>query len=276
MGYDGSAAMSSSSMANSELYRLSLCDSAHWALFLDFDGTLVDIAPTPEQVKVAPELPGILSHLSRLLNGALALISGRSLPQLDKYLSPLCLPSAGLHGATIRLTSSSSILELSDHTPPAQLKDRLARISLEYQGCWLEDKGLSLAVHYRQAPELESALHQQLTQLLAGFAPKWKILPGKRVFEIKPDGYCKGTAIQRFMQSQPFCGRIPVFVGDDVTDQAGFAEVIRLQGYAVAVGKAMSEQRWWLQDPTAVLHWLSLIAAHLEAQTSPQYGAGGT
>lgn len=263
-------------MVNSDLCRLSQRESVRWALFLDFDGTLVDIAPTPEQVKVAPELPAILSRLFRRLNGALALVSGRMITQLDNHLFPLRLPSAGLHGATIRSTSSSSILELSDHTPPAQLRDQLSRISLEYHGCWLEDKGRSLAIHYRQAPELEPILCRQLTQLLADFAPKWNLLPGKRVFEVKSDGYCKGTAIRRFMQSQPFCGRIPVFVGDDVTDQAGFAEVIGQRGYAIAVGQATSEQGWWLQDPTAVLHWLNLIATHLEAQTSAPHACEGT
>ena len=196
------------------------------ALFLDFDGTLVDLAPQPEAVVVPPGLLRTLSVLSRHLGGALALISGRPIAQIDEFLQPLRPPVAGVHGAERRgATGHLSFL----HTHPLQrVEEVAAELAAQHPRLRVENKRGSVALHYRQAPELErlclEAMHAAVQE-----SPGLTLLRGKMVVEAKPGGASKGNAIEAFLQEPPFAGRTPIFVGDDVTDEVGFVTVQRLQ-----------------------------------------------
>jgi len=203
------------------------------ALFLDFDGTLVDIAPQPEAVVVPPPLIHTLERLHQYLGGALALISGRPIEQMDEFLRPLVLPAAGVHGAE-RRNARGEVTLLGTH--PLDLVEAAA-LDLVRQDPRLrvEAKRGSLALHYRQAPELE-ALCLQTLQRAVEESPGLTLLRGKMVVEAKPGGASKGAAIEAFMAEAPFAGRTPLFVGDDITDEVGFATVQRMQGLGVKVG----------------------------------------
>lgn len=228
------------------------------ALFLDFDGTLVALAPQPELVEVAPGLTGILAALHRQLHGALALVSGRRLSDLDVFLAPLRLPAAGEHGAQ-RRTADGLLIS----APPADLRPVLrAAESLvaRHPALKLERKNLALSLHYRQAPELESLCMQVMGEALAG-SEGLELMQGKCVIDLKPAGFSKGTAIAFFMTEPPFAGRRPVFAGDDVTDEAGFEEVQRLGGQAIKVGDGPSVARHRCPSVARLASWLQAGAA---------------
>jgi trehalose 6-phosphate phosphatase len=204
------------------------------ALFLDFDGTLVDIAPEPHAVIVPSGLVGCLEVLYRYLGGALALISGRPIEQIDAYLQPLRLPVAGVHGAERRSASGDLALALTH--PLDHVQEAVLVLAAAHPGLRVEIKRGSIALHYRQAPELEPVCLETM-QAAVRESPGVTLLAGKMVFEAKPGGASKGLAIEAFMHEPPFAGRIPLFVGDDITDEAGFATVQRLQGIGVKVGE---------------------------------------
>jgi trehalose 6-phosphate phosphatase len=226
------------------------------ALFLDFDGTLVDIAPQPESVIVPSGLVGALTVLNQYLGGALALISGRPIEQIDAFLHPLRLPAAGVHGAE-RRSAAGEITLLSAH--PLQLVEEAAlALVARHPRLRIENKRGSIALHYRQAPELE---HECLAAMQAAVeaSPGLTLLRGKMVFEAKPGGASKGHAIEAFMQEAPFAGRCPVFVGDDFTDEVGFATVQRLEGLGVKVGEGASVA--WQRLPSPAVFRYQLQAA---------------
>ena len=203
------------------------------ALFLDFDGTLVGLAPQPEMVEVPPGLTGVLSALYTRLNGALALVSGRALYDLDAFLAPLLLPAAGEHGAQRRAADGRLV-----STPPVDLQAVLQAaegLARHYPALILERKKLALSLHYRQAPELEHLCLQVLREAVAR-STGIELMQGKCVIDLKPSGVSKGTAIAAFMSEAPFAGRHPVFAGDDVTDEAGFERVRQLGGKTIKVG----------------------------------------
>ena len=260
--------------------------SARTALFLDFDGTLVDLAPTPESVKVPPGLVALLLALQAQLGGALAIVSGRKLDDLDQFLAPLQLPTAAEHGACYRPQPTDS---RSAH-PAVQMRlivlpDFHARVpevfalAARHPGLQLEVKSACLALHYRHAPELETQAHQVMQQALAQL-PDMALMAGKRVFEIKPAHVSKGQAIRDLMQHPPFAGRRCVFVGDDVTDEAGFLAVHALGGDGVKVGTGASAAASRITSPAAVRHWLRhssdalADAPDAAAQTSTLLHAG--
>lgn len=221
------------------------------ALFLDFDGTLVDIAPQPDAVIVPSGLIGTLTALNQYLGGALALISGRPIDQIDAFLSPLRLPAAGVHGAE-RRGADGEITLLSTH--PLELAEQAAlSLAARYPQLRVENKRGSVALHYRQAPELEQECLQAM-QAAVEESPGLTLLRGKMVFEAKPGGASKGHAIEAFMQEPPFAGRSPVFVGDDFTDEVGFATVQRLKGLGVKVGEGASVA-WQRLDSPAVFRY---------------------
>ncbi len=203
------------------------------ALFLDFDGTLVDIAPQPEEVVVPSGLVATLSGLQAHLGGALALISGRPIAQIDGFLAPLQLPAAGVHGAERRRADGKTEL-LATH--PLQLVEEAAlALARTHPGLRVETKRGSVALHYRQAPHLEDACLQAMQEAVQQ-SPGLTLLRGKMVAEAKPGGASKGKAIEAFLQEPPFRGRTPVFIGDDVTDEVGFSTVQRLGGLGIKVG----------------------------------------
>ncbi len=223
------------------------------ALFLDFDGTLVELAPQPEAVVVSPLLTGTLAGLYQQLGGALALVSGRRLIDVDSFLAPLQLPAAGEHGAQRRSADGLLIsAPATDLTPALQAAQALALLHPDLR---LEQKTLALSLHYRQAPEL-AGLCLQIMRLALQDSNALELMQGKFVIDVKPVGVSKGTAIAAFMAEAPFAGRVPVFAGDDATDEDGFEQVQRLGGYAIKVGPGPTCARHRCASVAALLVWL--------------------
>ncbi|PYO40760.1 MAG: trehalose-phosphatase [Gemmatimonadetes bacterium] len=232
-----------------------------WAYFFDIDGTLVDFTDAPRAARLDGDLRGIIERLHGATGGAVALISGRAIADIDVLLSGTRFPAAGQHGTERRDASGT----VTHHARPSPELDRarltLSRAAAAHHGLLLEDKGLSLAVHYRRAPRLGGYAHRLVRSLLAGTGgtgggTRYAVQTGKRVVELKPAGRDKGVAVLEFMREEPFRGRTPVFVGDDVTDEFGFAAVNRLHGHSVKVGSGRTVARWRLRDVRAVREWL--------------------
>ena len=235
------------------------------ALFLDFDGTLVDLAPQPDAVIVPAGMIGTLTALNQYLGGALALISGRPIEQIDGFLHPLRLAIAGVHG-TERRSADGDVTLLSTH-PLERVEEAAAALAARYPALRVENKRGSLALHYRQAPELEQeCLHAM--QVAVENSPGLTLLRGKMVVEAKPGGASKGHAIEAFMQEPPFAGRCPVFVGDDFTDEVGFATVQRLQGLGVKVGEGPSVAFQRLESPAVFRYQLQAAVAAKAARVN--------
>jgi trehalose 6-phosphate phosphatase len=236
------------------------------ALFLDFDGTLVALAAQPELVEVPQGLAGTLAELHRRLNGALALVSGRRLLDLDGFLAPLLLPAAAEHGAQRRTADGLMV-----SAPPADLGHLLQAaegLVARHPALKLERKNLALSLHYRQAPELEDLCLQVMREAL-GRSQGIELMQGKCVIDLKPEGFSKGTAIAFFMSEAPFAGRIPVFAGDDVTDEAGFEEVQRMGGHAIKVGPGPTLAQHRCAGVAQLAAWLQAAVASLPGIGSP-------
>jgi trehalose 6-phosphate phosphatase len=227
------------------------------ALFLDFDGTLVDLAPQPDAVIVPAGLVSALGTLNNYLGGALALISGRPIEQIDAYLRPLTLPAAGVHGIE-RRGADGTITLLTTH-PLEQVEQAALELAARHPGLRVENKRGSIALHYRQAPELEP-LCLQVMQEAVDRSPGLTLLRGKMVAEAKPGGASKGHAIEAFMQEAPFAGRRPLFIGDDCTDEIGFSAVQGLQGLGVKVGEGPSIAWGRLESPALFRQQLQAAA----------------
>jgi trehalose 6-phosphate phosphatase len=228
-----------------------------WAFFLDVDGTLFDIAPTPNDVRMDRALAGLLERLYHASGGALALVSGRALSDLDRLLGSLAMPRAGQHGlerrdATGRLWLNSVPPEIKH-----RIKDALAPVLERHPALMLEDKGFTLALHYRQAPTLASHAHRVMGQLVAEAGSGLRLQAGKRVVEVTLADVDKGTAVARYLEEAPFRGRRPVFVGDDANDEHAFAVLNEVDGITIKVGKAASLARYRLPDVAAVRAWLA-------------------
>lgn len=226
-------------------------DVAADALFLDFDGTLVELAPQPEDIVVPPELITLLQQIHRASDGALAIVSGRPMEQLDFFLAPLRLPMAGVHGAERRSADGRVIQQ-----PVADvhhLRERLLPLVTAHPALQLELKRGALALHYRHAPQLEQRCVEAMTEALK-HEPGLSMLQGKMVVEAKPL-VNKGDAVSAFLHEPPFQGRRPVFIGDDVTDEAGFAvaQVEAMHGLGIKVGAGASQAHVRVADPAAVL-----------------------
>jgi len=245
--------------------------AAEVALFLDVDGTLIEIEHDPEAVDVPASLITLLERLQRATGGALALVSGRSLEQLDRLFAPLRLSAAGLHGlerrnlevGTVRADPRPEIFE--------RARDRLAAFAEGRPGVLLEDKGLTLALHYRRAPEQQAAAAAEMRAIAEASEEAFMVLEGKMVFELKPPGADKGRAIADFMAEPPFAGRRPVFAGDDVTDEAGFRRVNAMAGITVHVGSRtrVTAAAFDLSDVPATHAWLEGLA---EIDPPPETG----
>jgi len=234
--------------------------SLNWCLFLDVDGTLLDFTDAPSLTVADPELKTLLGEVAERLGGAVALVSGRSIAYLDALFAPLKLPAAGLHGVERR--KASGAVQGANYSD-AQLNTARAALGAfveSHPGTLLEDKGRALALHFRLAPEFESGVRQIVAALAKAMGANYHVQEGSMVLEIKPCGFTKATAAKKFMQEPPFSGRTPVFVGDDLTDQAGFRIVEALGGISIAVGNRIRGQ-WHFDDPAAVRRWLQDIAA---------------
>lgn len=223
------------------------------ALFLDFDGTLVGLAETPEAIEVPKALVALLGDLHDLLGGALAVVSGRQIDVLDRFLAPLRLPAAGEHGVQRRDAEGRMQEQRAlDLTQVLAAANELARV---HEGLLVERKHAAIALHYRLAPQLEAVCRDAMTRVIEG-QPQFELLHGKFVFEVKPAGIHKGIAIDAFLQEPPFAGRVPVFAGDDTTDEHGFAIVQPRGGIAIKVGSGPSLALHRLDSPRAVFEWL--------------------
>jgi trehalose 6-phosphate phosphatase len=230
------------------------------AVLLDIDGTLLDLAPTPREVWVPPGLAKTLSQLHERTSGALALVSGRSLNDIDLIFAPEQFPAVGGHGAEMRVSIDSEAVAV--HAPPMdkELKRRLAAIAKLSPGILLEDKGYSLALHYRLAPHAEKAIYEAVSLIRADLpnAPI-EVLPGKCVCEIKQSGFTKATGVRELMTHAPFRGRRPFFIGDDVTDESVFAIMPDFGGLAFSVGRRAQGVAGHFDEPRDVRAWLARL-----------------
>ena len=231
------------------------------ALFLDVDGTLLHIADTPDAVTIERATLELLGRVHRATDGGLALITGRRISDIDRLFAPLALLVAGQHGFERR--DAGGVVHR--HTQPvpqlAASRERLAAFAREHPGVLVEDKELTLAAHYRLAPQAEPKLAVLAAGLAAESDGALAVQRGKMVFELRPAGKDKGTAIAEFMAEAPFRGRTPVFVGDDLTDEYGFSIVNGLGGVSVKVGDGPTEARLRVSDVDAVREWLGRLAA---------------
>lgn len=206
------------------------------------DGTLLEIAPTPDAVRVEEPLKRLLLRVRDALHGAVALVSGRSLEQLDQLFAPERWPAAGLHGLE-RRGADERIRHVGPHAPAlADARVALADLAHRSPGTLVEDKGRSLALHYRAVPGLESLLRREVREIASRLGDDYHVLEGNRVFEVKPRAATKADAIRAFLAEPPFAGRRPMFIGDDITDLDGFGAVERVGGISVAVGDRVQAQ----------------------------------
>lgn len=235
------------------------------ALFLDFDGTMVDLAPQPHAVHVPQPLLVLLRELDSFLGGAVAVISGRPMQQIDGFLAPLRLPVAGVHGAERR--GADGRLHLLDTHPLDHVEEAACTLAAEHPGLLVENKRGSLALHYRMAPELEELCLRTMQQAVdesTGLA----LMRGKMVVEAKPGGASKGHAIEAFLREPPFAGRTPVFIGDDVTDEVGFSTVQRLGGVGIKIGDGSTAAQHRVAHPAALRQELEAVLSARTAKSA--------
>jgi trehalose 6-phosphate phosphatase len=225
-------------------------------LFLDVDGTLLEIAPTPDAVVVDEPLRELLRKLERRCDGALALISGRPIADLDDLFDPLFLAAAGVHGCERRDSQGHWLRPSRDDARFDEFRGHLQSALAPLDGVLVEDKHIAFALHYRQAPALQAPLRAALAKLAPLLSDSHEVIEGDEVIEIKPASHDKGTAVEAFLQEPPFAGRRPIFIGDDLTDQDGFAAVRRHHGLAIAVGSNVNSE-WHLGGPREVRQWLT-------------------
>lgn len=234
------------------------------ALFLDIDGTLVAHAARPDDVRIGRELVELLGRLATCLGGALAVISGRPLEEVDALFEPLRLPAAGQHGAERRDARGVLHRHPSRATRLARVLPSLRREAGRHPGLLLEEKGASVALHFRSARSLAGEAERLMQAVLLRVGDDFALQPGKCVIELKPSGVDKGTAIAAFLGEAPFAGRVPVFAGDDLTDEFGFGLVNRRGGVSIKVGRGVTVAQFRLANAGSVRAWLARLARQLE------------
>lgn len=229
----------------------------NWALFLDFDGTLAEIADAPDRVEVEARLGPSLRAMYNALHGAVAIISGRPIAEIDAFLDPLVLPVAGLHGLERRTSGGSIVRHAMGDGALEEARRGLDALARSNPGVRIEDKSLTLAVHYRAAPHAARACRRAVEEAVRRAGGGLHVLEGRKVFEIKPSGIDKGTAIAAYLAEPPFAGRTAIFLGDDVSDEDGFATVNRRGGQTIRVGDgARTAARARVPAVSDVLRWL--------------------
>jgi trehalose 6-phosphate phosphatase len=218
------------------------------ALFLDFDGTLVEIAPRPEAVVIPAALPGLLRRVAARLDGALAIVSGRPLAELDAFI-PVPLAMAGEHGAVLRPAPHAEAERLALPTPPAEWQRQAQVLAARFPGVLVEPKSHGFVLHFRQAPDAGEPGRALLDGLVAG-AEAFTVMPAHMAWEVKPSAVSKAGVVRRLMARPPFAGRVPVFIGDDVTDEAGMAAAREAGGHGLRLQDAFG-------TPAALRAWLA-------------------
>jgi trehalose 6-phosphate phosphatase len=231
------------------------------AILLDVDGTILDLAPTPREVLVPHSLRDILGRLWERTGGAVAFVSGRPVNELDLIFSPLQLPAIGGHGAELRIVAGAATKQSRLPLLDANVKREFAAIAEAGPGIILEDKGYSLALHYRLAPDKEPVVREAAARICSALGDtSIELLPGKLVVEIKQTGVTKATAVRELMTYPPFAGRRPIFIGDDVTDLSVFAIIPDFGGISVCVGPEVSGVDFCFEHPVDVRRWLDQIS----------------
>ncbi|WP_295556529.1 trehalose-phosphatase [uncultured Hyphomicrobium sp.] len=256
--------------------RLSACTSSilanrrSCALFLDVDGTLLDLAATPRSVRVPDGLIGILQRLTVGLDGAIAVISGRLISEIDQLLAPLKLVASGVHGTELRRAPEREIERVTAALPPDVVQS-MRKLALSIPGVITEPKGAGLAVHYRLVPTAQQEILVALEASLEAHAGAFEILPGKRLFEIVPSGLSKGTGLAALSALPQFRDRIPIMIGDDIGDEAAFAVAESRNGFALRVaGEHYDEDEADFAGPGAVVNWLDQLARRLTRIERPR------
>lgn len=231
--------------------------SPHYAYFLDVDGTLVELADAPDAVRASAQLLEVIRQLRVATGGAVALISGRALADLDQLFPNAPFPAAGQHG-TERRSATGELRHDLTTSPQLDAARALITESLaKFPGLLLEDKGQSLALHYRMAPQFAPAAHRLMKTALAETGDEYVLQSGKKVVELRQSGRDKGMAIAEFMRERPFLGRTPVCLGDDLTDEAGFRTVNDMWGFTIKVGPGPTQAHWRLADAREAVAWLA-------------------
>jgi trehalose 6-phosphate phosphatase len=223
------------------------------ALLLDLDGTLLDIAPRPDAVVVPPGLTQALRRVRQLLNDALAVITGRPVETVDALLGDVAYAVAGEHGGAIRCGPGRPLLRPALPAPPSGWVTEAIRLAAAHPGVLFEPKARGFALHYRAAPAMAQTLRDALERMLAG-SNEFEVLSAHMLWEVRPRGVDKGKAVTRLMASPPFLGRLPVFIGDDVTDEDGIAAAVAMGGAGLRVQNTFG-------DAAGVRAWLAAIAA---------------
>ncbi len=227
-----------------------------WAWFFDIDGTLVELADSPDVIVVKSDVPRMLGELHELTGGAVGLITGRAIADVDRMLPMPGIAIAGQHGLELRLADGTLLTHPLASENLTGVRSQLLDAVGRHEGLMAEYKGLSIALHYRNAPKLAGYAHKMMRSLRAEYVPDFVIQKGKRVVELKPAGKDKGVAIGELMLEPPFSGRTPVFVGDDATDEFGFKVVNELGGHSIKIGGGRTNATWRLRDVDALIQWL--------------------
>lgn len=227
-----------------------------WAYFLDLDGTLIHLADTPQAVLVDQSLLELITRLLSATDGAVALVSGRMISDMQGRIDLPKLAMAGLHGLERRDSDGRLWIHAAPPATKSAIKDALASLMARHPGLLLEDKGLTLALHYRLAPRMAGTVHRLMARFANAPGQALELQRGKCVVEIKPAGIDKGTAVFEYLAEFPFKGRHPVFIGDDANDERGLAAVNQVNGISIKVGKGVSCARFRLPDVDAVHRWL--------------------
>jgi trehalose 6-phosphate phosphatase len=234
------------------------------ALLLDVDGTIIDIGPSPTEVQVSGALVASLKRLFELTDGAVALVSGRPLGDLDRLFAPLHLPAVGGHGAEMRVRDNEVLYWTKPL--PQDLRQQLAAAQNISPGIVVEDKGYSLALHYRKAPQQAERLRQHVAASRTAFAAEpTELLLGKAMFEVKRPGINKGDSIRKLMAHPPFAGRTPIFIGDDVTDESVFEVLPEIGGKGFSVSRHFPGLTGIFKDPAQVRSALQFLAQNGQA-----------
>jgi trehalose 6-phosphate phosphatase len=229
-------------------------------LFLDVDGTIIDLAPTPDAVEVPDALREELATVERRLDGALALVSGRPIRELDRLFDPLRLRASGVHGGEIRYAPDQPERALSAQRLPNEAWTKLQRLLTEFPGAFAENKGISFAVHYKFAGGAGDQIYAALERMLNEYPElPLELIGGRAVYEIKLSGFDKGKAIEYFMAQPPFAGRRPIFVADDRVDGPGFEKALALGGLALSVGAKLPGVTGWFASPKDLRAWLERL-----------------
>ena len=241
-----------------------------WALFLDVDGTLIEIADAPDAVHVDEHVGGLLERLRHKLDGALALASGRPLDVLDRFFAPLELPAAGLHGLE-RRSADGHVNRTDGALALGPARRELKRFAAAHPGTLLEDKTATLALHYRRAAGAETAAREVMEKVRTALGPAYGVQEGKMVLELKPRRPNKRTVVEDFMAEAPFRDRVPVFIGDDITDEDGFAAAQSFGGAAIVVGLQRetgrtSNAQYALSGVRELHRWLEALGERLESR----------